>query len=167
MKNLYIDFDGVICNTIEVTYQMIKNANIDPKDVKKVTIFYQHIDWDAIIESSTAINDAWECIQKLVDSKKFNISILTHVISLEEAVAKIKYIRKYSKHIAVIPVPKQISKTKMVDVEGSILVDDYVNNLIEWDQNGGISIRFDLDMDGKGYKVIDKLDQLLPLVDTI
>lgn len=28
MKNLYVDFDGVICNTIEITYKMAKELGI-------------------------------------------------------------------------------------------------------------------------------------------
>ena len=49
MKNLYIDFDGVICNTIEITYKMMKDANIDLNDDDKVTEFYKDLDWNHVL----------------------------------------------------------------------------------------------------------------------
>lgn len=47
MKNLYIDFDGVICNTIEITYKMLDDLNIDTKDSDKVINFYKNLNWYA------------------------------------------------------------------------------------------------------------------------
>ena len=61
--------------------------------------------------------------------------------------------------------PKAISKTSMLKAEGAVLVDDFVHNLDEWHAAGGYSIRFDLDMDGKGYPVIDRLDVLIDMFD--
>ena len=51
----------------------------------------------------------------------------------------------------------------MVNVNNAILIDDYTGNLKEWEENGGISVRFSTKLSGKGYKVIDKLDQILEL----
>ena len=55
----------------------------------------------------------------------------------------------------------------MLKAEGSVLVDDYVNNLVEWQEAGGYGVRFDLDMDGKGFPVIDRLDLLIDLLDQL
>ena len=52
----------------------------------------------------------------------------------------------------------------MLKAEKAILVDDYVHNLIEWKEAGGIGIRFDLDMDGKGFPVIDHLHQIINIL---
>lgn len=163
MKNLYIDFDGVICNTIEVTYKMMHDLNIDINNDLKVKQFYRDLDWNKLLDSCTIINDAFENIKKIMDSGKFNTVILTHVNSMDEIIAKVKYIRKYVKDVTIIPVPKDISKTKMINSRFSILVDDYNGNLDEWKASGGIGVRFDLDMDHKGYLVIDHLDTLLEL----
>ena len=165
MLNLYIDFDGVIMNTIEVTYEMMKNKKIDLKDIDKVEEFYKNSDWQKILKQSTSINNSWDCLEKILKSKKFNVSILTHVNSLKEIEEKVKIIRKHFRDITIIPVPKSISKTKMLKAEGAVLVDDYVNNLIEWEEAGGYGIRFDLDMDGKGFPVIDRLDVLIDMLD--
>lgn len=163
MKNLYIDFDGVICNTIEITYKMLEESGIDIKDQDKVTEFYENLDWEHVLNICDIINDGMNNIKKLSSSGKFNIAILTHVNSMNEMIEKVKYIRKYLKDVTIIPVPKAISKTRMINARFSILVDDYPVNLNEWKEAGGIGVRFDLDMDGKGFLVIDRLDELLEL----
>ncbi len=163
MKNLYIDFDGVICNTIEITYKMLADEGIDIKEQDKVSEFYKNLDWKHVLDICDIINDGMNNIEKIMKSGKFNVAILTHVSSINEVVAKVNYIRKYLKDVTIIPVPKAISKTQMINSRFSILVDDYPGNLNEWKEAGGIGVRFDLDMDGKGFLVIDHLDELLNL----
>ena len=158
--NLYIDFDGVILDTINPLYQKLQEDNI-PED--KIKDFFINYDWTKIIKDQYIINDSIDCIQKIIDSNKFNLAILTHVNSLHEAELKIKYLRKYLKDITIIPCPKAISKTKMVHTKDSILVDDYAGNLREWEKEGGIPVRFSQKMNGKGFKVVDKLDQLIEM----
>lgn len=161
MQNLYIDFDGVIMNTIDVSYKMMEKASIDLNNVDEVQGFYRDLDWEMLLKESNEINDAWNNIRKLLDSEKFNVCILTHVNSLNEICEKVKVIRRYFRDITIIPVPKAISKTEMLNPANAILVDDYVYNLIEWKEAGGIGVRFDLDMDGKGFLVIDHLESIL------
>lgn len=156
MKKLYIDFDGVIYNTIEVSYQMAKEAKLT-EDYDKYFHFFNDLNWCNVLNKSTQINNAFENIKKL--QKKFNVTILTHVVTMQEAETKIKIIRKYL-DVPVMFVPKSISKAFMVDAKDAILVDDYNENLKEWQLAGGIPVRFDLDMDPKGYTVIDDLSKL-------
>lgn len=158
--NLYIDFDGVILDTINPLYQKLQEDNVHEEKVKE---FFVNYDWTKIIKDKYIINDSINCIQKIIDSDKFNLAILTHVNSLHEAELKIKYLRKYFKDITIIPCPKAISKTKMVHTKDSILVDDYAGNLREWEKEGGIPVRFSQKMNGKGFKVVDKLDQLIEM----
>ena len=167
MKNLYIDFDGVIMNTIEVTYEDLKKLNLDSKkieDQEKVRDYYMSIDWhDLLNNRANIINDAINDIKKIVDSKKFNVSILTHIFSLDEAVEKINYIRKFFNDITVIPVPKSISKTKMVHTEDSILIDDFSGNLREWKSEKGIGVKFSLEGKEDQFITINKLAQVLEI----
>lgn len=163
MKNLYIDFDGVICNTIEITYKMMDDTNIDKKNHEKVVNFYKDLDWERVLDNCKIINNGMENIQKLIKSGKFNVAILTHVNSMNETISKVNFIRRYLRDVTIIPVPKSISKTSMINARFSILVDDYPVNLNEWKEAGGIGVRFDLDLDGKGFLVIDHLDELLEL----
>ena len=147
--NLYIDFDGVILDTINPLYQKLKEDNVPEEKVKE---FFVNYDWAKIIKD-----------KYIIDSEKFNLAILTHVNSLHEAELKIKYLRKYFKDITIIPCPKAISKTKMVHTKDSVLVDDYAGNLREWEHEGGIPVRFSQKKNGKGFKVVDKLDQLIEM----
>lgn len=167
MKNLYIDFDGVIMNTIEITYEELKKLNLDSdnlEDQEKIRNFYASIDWNELLnKKASIINDAIKCIKKLIDSEQFNIAILSHVNSLDEAIEKVKYIRKHFKDITFIPVPRDIEKTEMVHVEDAILIDDYAGNLEAWKKAGGVAIKFSTKLNGKGFVVIDRLDQILEL----
>ena len=162
MKNLYIDFDGVVANTIDITYQMARENGIK-EDYTNYLQFFQTLNWHDILSKCQPINNSYEEIKEIIDSGKFNVAILTHVTSIHEAEEKIKLINRHFPDITIITVPKSISKTKVIKTKGSILVDDYVHNLDEWKAEGGIGVRFDLDLDGKGYPVIDHLNQLLKL----
>lgn len=163
MKRLYIDFDGVVMDTIPLLYGALETSGTDVTDNKEVTRFFSTYDFDLIVNDENILNDSINCINKLVESKKFEISFLTHVNSIPEGVSKINYLRKKFKNITIIIVPKEISKTKMVHSEGAILVDDYSGNLSEWESTGGIAVRFSKELESKGYKVINSLDQLLDM----
>ncbi len=162
MKDLYIDFDGVIYNSIEVSYKMAEDEKIS-KDYESYYQFFKNLDWCEVLEKSFEINDAFNCIRKIIDSGKFKVFILTHVVSMKEAMVKIDLIRKNLEDVIIIPVPKKVSKNKMVKVKEAILIDDYPENLREWAMDGGYAIRFDLDMDGKGFPVIDRLDEVIEM----
>ena len=118
-------------------------------------------DFSKIINDDNILNDSINCIKKLIDSKMFEISFLTHVNSLTEGCVKVEYLRRHFKDITIIMVPKEISKTKVVHSEGAILVDDYSGNLKEWEENGGISVRFSKELESHGYRVLNHLDELI------
>jgi hypothetical protein len=163
MKNLYIDFDGVILDTITTTYRLMNELNIDKDDVVSRTKFYESLNWENIMAITPEINDSINSIKKIVESNKFDVAILTHVNSLDEIVEKVKFIRKNLEHITIISVPKAISKTKMVNAHDSILIDDYSGNLREWQEAGGVGIRFSTELESKGFIVIDRLDQIIEM----
>lgn len=163
MKNLYIDFDGVILDTITTTYRIMEEMNITKEDLDAATVFFQSLDWKNVIAITDEINGSISCIRRIIDSNKFNVAILTHVNSLDEIVEKVKFIRENLEHTTIIPVPKAVSKTKMVNATNAILIDDYSGNLVEWEKAGGVGIRFSLELESKGYRVIDKLDQILEM----
>ncbi len=164
MKNLYIDFDGVIMDTIGVTYDMLDRLEVDRKDPDKMKEFYSNLNWKQLLTLTPIINDGYNCLKKIFASNKFNVAILTHVNSLDEAVAKINHIRKYFKDVTIIPVPREISKTKICLSKDAILIDDYSGNLKEWESEGGIGIQFSRDLaKDKGFPVIDRLDKIIDM----
>ena len=165
-RRLYIDFDGVVMDTIPLLYNELEKHDVSLDNEEKIAETFRNFDFNEIIKDSNILNDSIECINKLLESDRFEISFLSHVNSLEEGIVKIKYLRKHFKdNITIIIVPKSISKPKMVHSEGAILVDDFSGNLKEWSESGGISIRFSKELESKGYPVVNRLDTLLKLFD--
>ena len=150
-KNLYIDFDGVILDTMTPIFEDYEKQKITKETEKDFFINYP---WNNIVNDTYIIGDAINDIYKILESNKFNLSILTHINSLNEGVLKINYLRKYFKDITIIPCPKEIPKTKMIETKDAILIDDYAGNLRDWEKEGGIPVRFSLKGNGKGFKKI-------------
>lgn len=155
-----MDFDGVIADTIKVTYNMLNEEGIDIKDNSKVSEFYRKLDWKQLLESTNEINKAFDEIDLLQDSGIYNIYILTTVNSLDEMKSKINYVRDRNKNIGVICVPKGIDKCCVVDANNAILVDDYKGNLRVWEKNGGIGICFTKEQECE-FITIDSLIKLI------
>ena len=165
MRRLYIDFDGVVMDTIPPLYSALEKSNVDVYEEIQRRDFISKFDFTTIVKDKNILNDSIGCIKKLMDSKRFEISFLTHVNSLTEGVVKVQYLRKYFTDSTIIIVTKEISKTKIVHTKGAILVDDYAGNLQEWEECGGIPIRFSKEMESHGYKVVNRLDMLLDMFD--
>lgn len=164
MKNLYIDFDGVILDTITPVYNLAKKLNIDVKtQTKEIGLLYSKIDWETLIEESEELSNSINSIKKLKESKKFNISILTHINSLKEAKAKIEFINNLFDDLTIIPVPKSCSKTMMTQTKNAILVDDYSGNLREWEAEGGIGVKYTREYEECEFKNVTSLEELLEL----
>ena len=165
MRRLYIDFDGVVMDTIPLLYKALEQSGTNVSDEGQVRVFMSTFDFSKIVNDNNILNDSINCINKIIESNRFEISFLTHVNSLEEGIVKIDYLREKFKNISIIIVPKQVSKTNPVHSRGAILVDDYSGNLREWESTGGIAVRFSKELESSGFTVINKLDKLLDLFD--
>ena len=82
---LYLDFDGVILDTMNVTKKMMEDLNI-PDDQEIIKEFYKNIDWYKLLRSTPEINDSFNNINLLLNSGLYDIEILTHVNSKEEGI---------------------------------------------------------------------------------
>ncbi len=142
--NLYLDFDGVIADTINVTYKQIEELGIDLKDIDRVSKFYRELDWFYLLSTVSQINESIRYIKKLVNDGTYNVYILTTVNSLDEIKAKNEYIRNFGLKMPIISVPKGMNKCDMVCACGNLLVDDYSGNLYPWEKAGGIGVKFSL-----------------------
>ena len=164
---LYIDFDGVILNTIEVSYQRIKEKYGPGATAEDSAQFYQSIDWNKFIYECSPINNSLIALKHILDSQKYEVAILTHVHSKHEQEAKKKYLQDVLPEIKYIPVTKPTPKWKAVDCKDSILVDDYSKNLKEWEEHGGIAIKFSTKNKEYQYLTIKNLETLLTDYETI
>ena len=163
MKQLYIDFDGVILDTMTKSYEELKKENIDIKDQDKVMEFFRNTDWKKLIDETEQINDSINEIKKICASKKFNVYILTHVNSTNEMIAKIKYLHKNLPQVTVVSVPKEIPKTEVVNPSAAILIDDYSGNIKEWQKKLGIGIKFVKELEGSDYPEITHLSEVIDM----
>ena len=161
MKQLYIDFDGVILDTMTRSYEELKKENIDIKNQENVMEFFRNLDWKKLIEETDEINDSINEIKKICDSKKFNVYILTHINSTNEMIEKIKYLHKNLPQVTVVSVPKEIPKTEVVNPSAAILIDDYSGNIKEWQKKLGIGIKFVKELEGSDYPEITHLSEVI------
>ena len=163
MKELYIDFDGVIMDTIPFLYKALEESGVDMNDEAAKREFFSKYDYSKIINDGNILNNSIACIDNLKRSNIFQISILTHINSLEEGIVKVNYLRRYFKDITIVLTPKQLEKTEMVHSKGAILVDDYSGNLKVWEAKGGIPIKFVKEHEEGKFKTIKSLDELIDL----
>lgn len=160
---LYLDFDGVILNTINIAYERLKKMNIT--DEEKIQQYYKDIDWSELLKETTQINNSISNIKKIIDSNLYDVKVLTHINSELEGKLKTEYISKYIPDIKVIPVFKQIEKCDAVDPVNSILVDDYLGNLTKWKDKGGISVKFSDNNKKCEFSTIDNLEIIISMYD--
>ena len=106
MTKLYLDCDGVILDTINMSYKMLKEKGIEREEEKKD--FYRNLSWEELIIEAGEINNSIEKIKEL--TKVYDVEILTHVISEGEIIAKENYFKEVLPEVKVIAVPKEIKK---------------------------------------------------------
>ena len=82
MKNLYIDFDGVIKDTIKVSYKMMEDEKIDLRDRPKVIEFYKQLDWEYLLKISAEIKNAYYFIIKSQKKEHLILKYLQQLILL-------------------------------------------------------------------------------------
>ena len=159
LMKVYVDFDGVILDTdsiIDLEYSKVNNI--------KRSDFVKNYNWDKLVNEATIISNSLDNLK----NSKYETYILSKISSMNEGIAKVRYLRDNEVFTNIHLVPTQVSKSDMVSAKGNILIDDKVYNLEEWENKGGISIFFNkdnLDFDVRGnkntkYKKINSLDLL-------
>ncbi len=137
MMKIYVDFDGVICDTEDNLfehYKLLRSCGIEVDKERYVSNF----NWHQLLIDSPIIANALENIK----GSLYDISILTRVHSFNEAYQKIKMLRENGLTNEIIIVPPHMKKSEVVDAKGNVLIDDQMNNLSDWYNDGGISIFF-------------------------
>ncbi len=158
-KKIYIDFDGVILDTISESYKWLAEKNIDYKDIEKTKKFFRELNWEVLINRSSPINNSLEDIRLLMKNG-YDVNILTHVQTEAEIEAKNIFISEFIGSITTHYCPKHIEKCDFVDPTNSFLIDDFSKNLLHWEDKGGISIKFAINEEDDKYRVIDKLSKI-------
>ena len=161
MKKLYIDFDGVILDSIKTTYEIMDKQGIDKYNPVEARAFYEVLDWDKTLDITPEINNSLENIKKIIKSEQYEVNVLTHIVCYREGVSKIRFLKKHIPELSIILVPKEFSKTEVVNPKDAILIDDYTENLKEWKEHGGVGIKFDDHARVHEFPVITSLEEIL------
>lgn len=169
-RDLILDCDGVIIDSITFIYKMLEENGIKPGEYEKVYAFLEkYKKWEQLIKDVGHINDSIYHINRIIESKKFReVSVATHVINMEEAKAKVEYLRAEIPNLSRIHIiHKRLPKTAFFSIDlirNSVFVDDYDGNLDEWADAGGYPVKFST-KEGKisSYPVINNLGLLIDL----
>lgn len=170
MTDIYIDFDGVILNTWKIFYNKYclkyKTTVLEEKKIKDIMIT---ADWDNVLKESEIINDSLNNLVKL--NNKYNIVILTKVNCLNEKKSKLKYLNNIGiRNVVFVEYEEQ--KSSVVNPMAKILIDDDIQNLDDWSNNGGIGLFFNSKLDNidsygnlnHKYVLIDNLCRLYDII---
>ena len=159
---LYIDCDGVIFNTIETAFLIMKQNNIDISDNRKVDYFFRNTSWDLLLEKSIIINDAVNKIKLLKEKQIYkDVVILTKLSgNYNEERLKRDTFKLLLPEIKVITLQRDYDKALVVPSYGNILIDDEEKNVISWNKNGGFGIRFISNISDFENDIINNLDDI-------
>ena len=133
MIYLYLDFDGVILDTITISNNYLKDNNITKEE--DIHNYFENLDWRDLMSRSSIINNAIDNIWKLYESRLFKIGIITHYNSIQEIMLKDKFITdNLPNDIVVHYVHHSNKKNSKVDAYNAvldILTDEAKDYLIE------------------------------------
>lgn len=163
MKNiLYIDCDGVILDTIETAFTMMKENNIDITNKYLVDYFFRNINWNYLINNSMIINNAIEKIKILKNNNIYqDVVILTKLSgNYDEERLKRDTFFKLLPNIKVITLPRDYNKALVVPSINNILIDDEDKNIASWNNYGGIGIKFTKDIIDLDNNIINDLNDI-------
>ncbi len=142
---LYLDCDGVIFNTMETSFNMMKELGLDSKKCEDLDYFFIHvIDWNYLIYKSGIINNAILKIRTIKEKNIFkDVKILTKLSgNLGEELVKRRLFSKLLPDIEVITLPFKEHKDEIVDPVGNILVEDNLSNFDRWENAHGVAVLF-------------------------
>lgn len=158
MKRYYIDFDGVILDTIPVYRLAISRYHLENENN-----LFRYINLSDVFSSKRQVNNSLKYLKEV--QGKVDISILTKVNNDYEARIKKDFLRKQGINIPVIAVPQYEMKTnyvKNID-KNTILIDDLQKNIDDWKESGGTGLLLK-DKQVKHYNCIKDLSVLLEAI---
>lgn len=143
MRNLYIDFDGVLFDTIKVAFDDMKKIGVDITNQEEITEYFVNVDWQNLIEKAGVLNDSIKKLEIIIESKEFErVEIATHRCSYNEGVVKTNDLKSRIPDLKVTTIPKKIQKHYALKAENNILIDDDIKKILAWINDGGIGILF-------------------------
>ena len=148
MRSLYVDFDGVLFDTITYAFLEMKRLGVDLSNDDAITEYFKYVDWKYLIEQGGVLNDSIKKLEFLIESNEFErVEVATHRCSYNEGVIKTNDLNNRLPKLKVTTIPKKIEKHYALKAEGNILIDDAKQKVIDWINDGGIGILFSQKVD--------------------
>ncbi len=155
-QTFYIDFDGVILDTMPIYRYVRSKYNLTCDDGR----LFRYMNVSDVINKKRAINNSLEILKKV--QNKIDIRVLSKVNNDYEARIKREFLESCGINIPFIAVPQYENKSNYADkIENSVLVDDLKDNIDEWQKAGGTGLFFT----NKKYKEYDTVFSLLDLLE--
>lgn len=142
---LYSDCDGVIFDTIDTAFQIMRENGVNMNDKRAIDSYFRHeLDWEDVFRKADIINNAVEKLKMLKESHLFSdVAILTRLCgNHKEEVIKKALFGEILPNMKLITVDFHLSKTDIVAAENNILVDDEMKNITPWQRENGKAILF-------------------------
>ena len=148
MKKLYIDFDGVIFNTINYAFDEMKKLGVDLSNDDEINDYFVKVDWKILINKGGILNDSIRKIEILLESQEFSrVEVATHRCSYLEGIIKTNDLKSRIPNLKVTTIPRKIDKHFALKSQNNILIDDAKSKVISWINDGGIGILFNQKVD--------------------
>ena len=142
---LYCDCDGVLLNTIEIAFQIMRDVGYNVTNRRDVDLFFKRkIDWNEVFDKATFINNSIEKLKYIKEKNIFkDVIILTKLSGgYDEERLKRSLFYEALPNIRVITLQYGLIKGLVVNAKNNILVDDEIGNCKSWEENGGTAILF-------------------------
>ena len=148
MKSLYIDFDGVLFDTISYAFLEMKKLGVDLSNDDAITDYFTKANWHELIKQGGVLNDSIKKLEILIESNEFErVEVATHRCSYEEGVIKTNDLKLRIPSLKVTTIPRKIDKHFALKSHDNILIDDAKSKILSWINDGGIGILFNQKVD--------------------
>ena len=156
----YCDCDGVIMNTIEIAFQIMKDMGCNLDDKQEIDLYFKSlIDWREVFNRATFINDSIDKIKLLKESNVFSDVIILTKLSggYHEEGLKRDLFSEYLPDTRIITLQFGLSKAGVVRAKNNVLIDDEKRNCDNWKENAGTAILFSTDSKDLKHNVVNDL----------
>ena len=154
---LLSDFDGVLFDSQSKFKEVMK----DETDFNLWNEYLNSINWSIFYKNCNLVKDSYKTLSEL-ERLKILKGFITKIHSLYEGEEKLKIIREMGFKVPTYFVlPFQSKSDIYVPDKNTILLDDNITNLVEWENSGGKVLLYDPNSNIKSKKTIKNLKDLL------
>ena len=156
-NELYIDFDGVILDSQE----RYKQDMLGKTSLEDWIEYLSSIEWYKFLRECNEIDESLSTLKELQKYKNLK-GIITRIHAFDEGIEKVRFLRENGVVVPVFYVlPGQSKSTIVMPSVDKVLVDDDINNCLDWEKNGGKALLLDPYSEKESKEVIKSLKKLL------